>query len=55
MQRFQALLFADDRWVRAINEGYGLNSALFDVWERILSAERRRLEAGLDRPLLEDR
>lgn len=49
VRQFQALLFADDRWVREINEGYGLNSALFDVWERILSAERRCLEAGLDR------
>lgn len=45
VRRFQALLFADDVWVRAVDEAYGLNSALFDVWERILRAERRRLEA----------
>jgi len=45
-RRFQALLFADDAWVREIDDCYGLNSALFGVWERILRAERERLLAG---------
>jgi len=44
VRRFQRLLFADDAWVRDVDASYRLNSALFGVWERILRAERRRLE-----------
>ena len=43
--RFQRLLFADDEWVRRVDERYGLDSALFGLWERLLSEERRRLRA----------
>ena len=43
VRRFQRLLFADDRWVRAVNDDYDLNSRLFGLWERILADERRRL------------
>lgn len=43
VRRFQRLLFADDAWVRRVNDRYDLNSLLFGVWERILSAERERL------------
>ncbi|WP_280587673.1 hypothetical protein [Halorubrum sp. Boch-26] len=43
VRRFQCLLFADDAWVGRVNDRYDLNSRLFDVWERILSGERRRL------------
>ncbi|EJN60939.1 hypothetical protein [Halogranum rubrum] len=45
VRRFQELLFADDVWVRDIDDAYGLDSALFGVWERILRDERRRLAA----------
>ncbi|SEP20778.1 hypothetical protein SAMN04487948_12158 [Halogranum amylolyticum] len=45
VRRFQELLFADDAWVRDIGDAYGLNSALFGVWERILRTERERLAA----------
>jgi hypothetical protein len=45
VREFQHLLFADDRWVRRIDEVYGLDSLLFSVWERILREERERLEA----------
>ena len=45
VRRFQELLFADDVWVHDIDEAYGLNSALFGVWERILRDERERLAA----------
>jgi len=44
VRRFQRLLFADDAWVRDIDTSYRLNSALFGVWERVLRAERRRLD-----------
>jgi hypothetical protein len=44
VREFQHLLFADDRWVRRIDEVYGLESLLFSVWERILREERERLE-----------
>lgn len=43
VREFQRLLFTDDRWVRRIDEAYGLDSVLFSVWERILRAERERL------------
>lgn len=43
VRRFQRLLFADDEWVRRVDERYRLNSALFGLWERILSDERERL------------
>ncbi len=42
--RFQAALFGDDAWVRRIDDVYGLDSWLFGLWERLLRAERRRLE-----------
>ncbi|ELZ36465.1 hypothetical protein [Halorubrum tebenquichense] len=45
VRRFQRHLFADDRWVRRVNEAYGLDSRLFGLWERLLRDERRRLEA----------
>ncbi|MFW6317056.1 MAG: hypothetical protein ACOC06_01125, partial [Halorubrum sp.] len=45
VRRFQRLLFADDRWVRRVDEAYGLDSRLFGLWERLLRDERRRLEA----------
>ena len=45
VRRFQRLLFADDEWVHRVNDRYGLDSALFDLWERLLSAERQRLKA----------
>lgn len=48
VREFQRLLFADDRWVSGIDEIYGLDSALFSVWERILSRERERLTGGGD-------
>ena len=48
VRRFQRLLFADDAWVRRVDERYGLNSRLFGFWERLLSAERERLAAGAD-------
>ena len=44
VRRFQAALFADDRWVAGIDDCYGLDSTLFGVWERLLCAERQRLE-----------
>jgi hypothetical protein len=43
VQRFQRLLFADDAWVRRVDESYGLDSYLFGLWERFLRAERERL------------
>ena len=43
VRRFQRHLFADDRWVRRVDEAYGLDSALFGLWERLLRDERRRL------------
>jgi hypothetical protein len=42
--RFQAALFGDDAWVRRIDDVYELDSWLFGLWERLLRAERRRLE-----------
>ena len=45
VRRFQALLFADDRWVGRVDEAYGLDSRLFGYWERLLAEERRRLES----------
>ncbi|WP_418282691.1 hypothetical protein [Halorubrum sp. DTA98] len=44
IREFQRLLFTDDAWVRDVDETYGLNSRLFGLWERILRAERDRLE-----------
>ena len=44
VRRFQSALFADDAWVRGLDEAYGLDSALLGVWERLLRAERKRLE-----------
>lgn len=46
VRRFQRLLFADDAWVRRVNERYDLDSALFGLWERLLRAERERLAAA---------
>ena len=43
VRRFQRLLFADDAWVRQVDESYGLDSRLFGLWERLLRAERERL------------
>ncbi|MFB6304736.1 MAG: hypothetical protein ABEH47_06185 [Haloferacaceae archaeon] len=43
VRRFQRLLFADDAWVRGVDEAYGLDSALFSVWERLLSEARADL------------
>lgn len=42
--RFQRALFTDDEWVARIDDAYGLDSALFGAWERLLADERRRLE-----------
>ncbi len=44
VRQFQGALFADDAWVRGLDEAYGLDSALLGVWERLLRAERERLE-----------
>ena len=44
VRAFQAALFADDAWVREIDAAYGLDSTLFDLWERFLRSERVRLE-----------
>ncbi|MDB2273652.1 hypothetical protein PM022_03640 [Halorubrum ezzemoulense] len=44
VRRFQRHLFADDRWVRRVDEAYDLDSALFGLWERLLRDERRRLD-----------
>jgi hypothetical protein len=43
VRHFQRLLFTDDKWVRDIDEAYGLDSTLFGLWERLLSRERERL------------
>jgi hypothetical protein len=43
VRHFQRLLFADDEWVRDVDAAYDLDSALFGLWERILSRERERL------------
>lgn len=43
VRRFQRHLFADDEWVARVNDQYDLNSTLFRLWERLLSAERTRL------------
>ena len=43
VRRFQRHLFADDQWVARVNDGYDLDSTLFGLWERLLSAERTRL------------
>lgn len=45
VRRFQHALFADDAWVRGVDDAYGLDSALFAVWEGILRRERERLAA----------
>ncbi|QAU12745.1 hypothetical protein EKH57_08425 [Halorubrum sp. BOL3-1] len=45
VRRFQRHLFADDRWVRRVDEAYSLDSRLFGLWERLLRDERRRLAA----------
>ena len=44
VREFQRLLFTDDEWVRDVDGAYGLSSSLFGLWERILRAERERLE-----------
>jgi hypothetical protein len=43
VRRFQWHLFADDEWVRRVDEAYGLDSRLFDVWERLLRETRAEL------------
>ncbi|AFK18310.2 MULTISPECIES: hypothetical protein [Haloferax] len=43
VRTFQRLLFSDDEWVRRIADVYDLDSALFDLWARILERERRAL------------
>jgi hypothetical protein len=43
VRHFQRLLFADDAWVRDIDDAYDLDSALFSLWERLLRRERERL------------
>ncbi|EMA69669.1 hypothetical protein C461_02031 [Halorubrum aidingense JCM 13560] len=43
VRQFQRLLFADDEWVRRVNDQYGLDSALFRLWETLLRRERNRL------------
>ncbi|MFC7323860.1 hypothetical protein ACFQMF_04605 [Halorubrum rutilum] len=43
VRRFQRLLFADDAWVRRVNDRYDLHSRLFALWEDILRDERERL------------
>ena len=45
VRRFQALCFSDETWVRDVDTAYGLESWLFGLWERLLGAERRRLES----------
>lgn len=42
VRRFQRLLFTDETWVREVDDRYGLDSALFAAWERVLRRERRR-------------
>ncbi|GAA0537187.1 hypothetical protein GCM10008994_10410 [Halorubrum ejinorense] len=44
VRRFQRHLFADDAWVRRVDDAYDLDSRLFGLWERLLRDERRRLE-----------
>jgi hypothetical protein len=51
VRRFQALLFADDAWVRGIDEAYDLDSALLSVWERLCRREREALLADRRSPL----
>jgi hypothetical protein len=46
VRRFQSLCFSDDAWVRDVDAAYGLDSWLFGLWERLLGAERRRLESA---------
>ncbi|MUW14732.1 hypothetical protein GJ633_08675 [Halorubrum sp. CBA1125] len=43
VRRFQRLLFADDRWIRQVDERYGLDSTLFAHWSRLLRSEREQL------------
>lgn len=43
VRRFQRLLFADDEWVRRVDDRYDLDSRLFGLWERLLRDERERL------------
>ncbi|MFC6770977.1 hypothetical protein ACFQDD_05510, partial [Halorubrum pallidum] len=45
VRRFQRLLFADDAWVRRVDERYDLDSRLFRLWERLLRREHDRLAA----------
>lgn len=42
VRRFQRLLFTDETWVREVDDRYGLDSVLFDAWERVLRRERER-------------
>jgi hypothetical protein len=44
VRRFQHLLFTDDVWAREVNRRYDINSALFRLWERICTRERRRFD-----------
>jgi len=46
VRRFQSLCFSDETWVRDVDDAYGLDSRLFGLWERLLGAERRRLESA---------
>jgi hypothetical protein len=41
-RRLQHLLFTDDEWVRDVDDRYGLDSALFSLWARVLTRERER-------------
>jgi hypothetical protein len=43
VRRFQHQLFGDGAWVRRVDDAYGLDSWLFDVWEWLLETERDRL------------
>ncbi len=43
--RFQYHLFGDADWVRRIDAAYGLDSALFGLWERLLADARADLAA----------
>lgn len=43
VRRFQRFLFTDDAWVARVDDAYGLDSRLFDLWAGILGEERRRL------------
>ena len=44
VREFQRLLFADDEWVRRVDDAYGLDSALLSVWARLLERAREDLD-----------